>query len=138
MSIEQNIKDGMRQFLADKGKKVRFEDSRGLGPEVSIYGWNDYDASCHLAGREWDDKTDKRRNDPPCHWVIPEGTTVTEETYSQFRGTFTGNDDEVGIYASGVSCACGKYKNVTIRVTSSLGEAIQALLGYDPTKEIKL
>jgi hypothetical protein len=70
--------------------------------------------------------------------VIPEHAVVKEETYSQFAGTFTGADEEVGLNVAGVSCACGRYTDVTIRVTSSLGDAIQALLGYDPSKQLEL
>lgn len=123
MSIDNEIKEGMRRLLAEKGRKVRFCD-KPWGTEVSSYGWTDYEAWEHI--------------DNGCHWVIPEGITVREEAYSMFDGTFTGNKTEVGINAAGIDCACGKYKNVTIRVTSSLGEAIKTLCGYDTTRQMEL
>lgn len=122
MSHDAEIKAGMRKFLAEQGRMVKFEERYGF-KHVSTYGWSDYENSDHM-----------RR----CSWVIPEGTVVKEETYSQCLGTFTSNRDEVGLNAEGVSCACGKYKDVTIRVTSTLGEAIRSILGYDPSTSLEL
>jgi hypothetical protein len=127
-SFDEDLKAKMREYLAKEGRKVQFTDSWGDGtPRVSHYGWTDYDAWDHVLGRG-----------DGCHWVIPEHAVVKEETYSQFAGTFTGADEEVGLNVAGVSCACGRYTDVTIRVTSSLGDAIQALLGYDPSKQLEL
>ena len=117
------IKAGMRRLLAEKGHKVQFQERYGPD-DVSPYGWSDYDAWEHIING--------------CSWVVPEGTVVKETTYSMFDGTFTGNKDEVGLNAAGVHCACGKYTDVTIRLTTSLGEAIRTLVGYDPTGEMEL
>lgn len=132
MTIDDQIKAAMRQFVADKGMKVNFKEPRyswEKEDDVSTYGWADYDAVDHVSTGKYGDG---------CFWVVPEGTVVKEYTYSMFTGTFADNDEEVGINAIGCHCKCGKYKDVTLRVTSSLGDAIQALLGYDPTKQMEL
>ena len=121
--IDDEIKAGIRQLIAKKGQKVVF-DERYSYRAVSCYGWTVYDA--------WEHFLDG------CSWVIPQGIVVTEETYSMFAGTFTGNDDEVGLNAPGCRCKCGKYTDVTLRVTCSLGEAIRELIGYDSTKRLEL
>lgn len=123
MTVNDEIKAGMRRFLAEKGRKVKFRDEEW--DDVSAYGWSDFDAVDHIivAG---------------CSWVIPEGTVVEEHTYSMFDNTFTGNKDEVGLNASGCHCACNKYKNVTLRVTSSLGEAIRSIFGIDSHAQLEL
>ncbi len=123
--FDDQLKAGMRRLVAEKGRKVNF--SERAWEEVSVYGWADYDAVEHTAS--YGDN---------CEWVVPEGTKVTEKTYSMFMGTWSDNEDEVGINAEGVSCKCGKYKDVTIRATCSLGEAIRSLIGYDSTREMRL
>lgn len=120
--VDDEIKAGMRRLVAEKGRKLDYCES--AYEEVSQYGWTDYEAWEHIDGG--------------CEWVIPPGTKVIEKTYSMFDGTFTSNKDEVGINAEGVSCKCGKYKRVTIRVVMSLGEAIRELIGYDSTREMVL
>jgi hypothetical protein len=128
--VSDQIKAGMRQLIADKGQKVNFiSDEPDFWGEfrVSTFGWTDYEASEHTAS--YGDK---------CHWIVPEGTLVKETSYSQFNGTFVDNEEQLGLNAAGCRCACGKYTDVTLRVTSSLGDAIQALLGYDPTTQMEL
>jgi hypothetical protein len=127
--FDDELKDLMRVYLATSGRKVLFEEKYpGAEPDVSPYAWMDFDAIDHVRGY----------SGVGCHWIVPNGSHVKEETYSQFVGTDYGNEDEVGLNVSGVNCACGKYKDVTIRVCASLGEAIRHLLGYDPTKEMTL
>lgn len=127
MSMENQIKVGMRKYLAESGKPMKFDEPHWEGgpPVVSRYGWGDYNAQDHIL-------KDK------CRWVVPEGVVVKEETYIQFDGTFTGDKNEVGLNAAGCRCECGKYTDVTLRVTDSLGNAIQAILGFDPTKQMEL
>lgn len=120
--FDDQLKAGMRRLVAEKGKKINYSDRDW--EEVSQYGWTDFRAWEHI--------------DTCCEWIVTEGTKVTEKTYSMFVGTFVDNEDEVGINAEGVSCKCGKYKDVTIRATCSLGEAIQSLIGYDSTREMEL
>ncbi len=134
--MSDEVKAGIRKLLADKGRMVQFEEGWGGEPTVSTYGWHDTDSYDHIIGRDYSGSRVKKTK--PCEWVIPEGTIVQEESYSQFCGTFTNNRDEVGLNAAGVSCKCGKYKDVTIRVAMSLGEAIKAIVGYDTTKAMKL
>src|SRR5688572_4395275 len=111
--FDDQLKAGMRRLVAEKGKPVEFHENYGYR-SVSTYGWVDSNASEHVRPGSWNKK------EKGCEWVIPEGIAVKEETYSMFDGTFTGNKDEVGINAEGVSCKCGKYKDVTLRVVCSL------------------
>ena len=131
MTASDEIKAGMRQWLQDSGEKVQFEERWGR-QVPAVYGWQDSDAHYHIHPNPRVDKQE------PCRWVIPEGAVVVEETYSQFVGTYATNQQEVGLNVAGVSCACGKYTDVTLRIVATLGEAIQALLGYDPNKRLEL
>lgn len=120
----------VREFIATHGDKVRFED-RGWGQAVSTYGWSDWDARKHTHPHHQDE--------PACSWIVPEGTILTEETYSQFAGTFTENDQEVGVNVEGCSCKCGKYTDVTLRWTGTVTEMLHSILGLpDARMEIKL
>ncbi|AID58878.1 hypothetical protein PBI_GAIA_59 [Mycobacterium phage Gaia] len=119
MSVEQEIKDGIRRLLVEKGQKVLIEEWGGVSP----YGWTDYDAWEHA---------------DECHWVIPEGVVVEEVSYDMFDGTFTSNKNEVGLNATGCRCACGKYTDVTLRYVGALGEAIRSIIGYDPSSQVRL
>jgi hypothetical protein len=136
--VDEEIKAAMRQFIAERGQKVEFKDPWYEGDtkeHVGIYGWVDFKAEEHIhphACRQVDSLVRE------CGWVVPEGTLVKETTYTQFEGTFADNSEEIGINAYGCHCKCGKYQDVVLRVTSSLGDAIQALLGYDPTTQMQL
>jgi hypothetical protein len=130
-NFDNELKEMMRLYLATSGVKVDFEERWGnLYPNV--WGWEDSNSVHHMRPA-----SGKYPGDG-CYWVVPEGSVVKEETYSQFDGTGHCARYEVGINVEHVDCACGKYKDVTIRVTASLGEAIQQLLNYDPAKEMKL
>lgn len=130
--MDAEIKARMRDWLAEHGTKVKFDDRYGY-KSVDTFGWEDQGAFSHIHGDKYNEAAGG-----PCYWVIPEGTVIKEESYSQFNGTDQDNSYEVGINAEHIDCACGKYKDVTVRIASSLGDAIQALLGYDPSKQITL
>lgn len=137
MTVTDDIKAGMRRLIAEKGDKVEFTQDYDGKPKASSYGWRDWQAADHIAGRERNEQ-EQEHGSPKCEWIVPEGITVHEETYSMFAGTFVGNEDEVGLNAPGCHCKCGKYKDVTLRVTCSLGEAIKTLVGYDTTRQMEL
>lgn len=122
--VEKQIKEGMRQYLERSGQKVDWEE-HSWGRSANVYGWWDHTAYYHIR----DDK---------CRWIVPEGTVLKEETFSLFEGTDCDNRMEVGLNADGCRCACGKYADVTLRITASLGEAIRGVLGYDPRKQLVL
>ncbi|QBI98809.1 hypothetical protein SEA_BOBBY_179 [Mycobacterium phage Bobby] len=117
--MDAELKAAMRKLIADKGRKMEDPD------DPSIYGWTDYNA--------WDHTREGK-----CRWIVPEGAIVNEETLAMFEGTFTDCKDEVGLNVAGCRCACGKYEDATLRVVTSLGEAIRALLGYDPAERVEL
>ena len=131
-TVDDEIKAGIRRLITEKGRPVEFKEDWNGKPKVSIYGWTDYNAMAHIHPYT--------KGAKGCEWVVPEGIVVQEETYTQFVGTFASppNEDEIGLNAPGCRCKCGKYKDVTLRVTCSLGEAIQTLIGYDTTKRMEL
>jgi hypothetical protein len=130
---EAEYKAKLRKFMEDKGAKVEInEDAEYEWDEVSPYGWSDYDAVDHTRPAQG------RWPGDGCHWVVPEGATLTERTYSMFDGTFTDNKDEVGINVHPAHCACGKYTDVTLRYVGSLGDVIRELTGVPKYPTIEL
>lgn len=114
--VDEQIKAGMRRFLAEAGQKV--------SEQRDIYAWNDQKAYQHIADG--------------CAWQVPEGVVVKEVSFYTFAGTFTGCDTEIGLNAEGCRCACGRYKGVTLRVDCSLDTAIRTILGYEATTRMEL
>lgn len=112
--MSDDYKAALRMFLAEKGQPVQFVEGWGGEPEVSTYGWVDYDKMMHAR---------------VCGWVIPEGAILTEQTYSQFGDTNAGNHDEVGLNVTGASCKCGEYTDVTLRYQGSFEEVLWSILG---------
>jgi hypothetical protein len=121
--MSEEYKERLRELLRTKGHAVVFSE-RDF-EEVSPYGWTYFRADHHCTPKI--SSLGLNRNAGDCQWVIPEGAKVVERTYSMFAGTFTDNDSEVGINVSPVHCQCGKYKDMTLRYTASLGETIRAL-----------
>lgn len=120
MSDEYKAK--LRAFMAEKGRAVQFEEPRyswQTGKEVSSYGWINMGAEDHVrpvGGGEG------------CRWIVEQGVELTEETYSMFTDTDADNAREVGINVSPVHCACGKYRDVTLRYVGSLTDVLHTLL----------
>ena len=137
----------LREYVAEKGMPVEFEeftDFEKRYPEyapdrrekVSTYGWRDFDATYHCT------KTPKGKYSSDlygnCHWIVPEGAVLYEITYSQFAGTGAGNDQEVGINVEGCYCACGKYTDMTLRITESFSDIMAMLLDVPKYREYTL
>lgn len=115
--------DGYRKavstLLNQEGEFVRldaYDDIRSWTAEGDYeefrvtYGWRDWDhhkSECGIA-----------------EWNLP---TLREKRLSQFRGTFTSNDEQVGMEMK-ATCNCGKYTDKWVRYTGSLGEALQVVL----------
>jgi hypothetical protein len=126
---EIEYKAALRDFMQRKGQPMHFEEGYDGTPRVSTYGWSNWEPTEHCTPFN-----SKYNTGGGCSWVVPEGAVLTEETYSMFAGTFTGNDEEVGINVSGCRCACGKYTDVTLRYTGSLGSVLTEIFGK-PTKK---
>lgn len=117
----------LRDFMQRRARPVQINrDAEYDFEEVSNYGWADDEAWTHVATPE------------PCSWVVPEGATLTERTYSMFEDTFTGNRNEVGVNAYPCHCACGAFTDVTLRFTGSLGEVTSEVLRIDRATPITL
>lgn len=114
----------VRTFVEQHGKPVEFTEKRydwQDDDQVSVYGWTDYDALKHCKPKEgW--------RGGGCHWIVPEGATMYERTYSQFEGTFTDNNDEAGVNVKGCHCACGKYTDMTLRWVGSVTDMLHSIL----------
>ena len=107
----------LRNIAACKGRPVKFIDPDNEFPEfrVSTYGWCDWDAMEHI-------------REDGCAWVVDDGATVEELTYSEFQDTFSGNNDTVGVNVTPARCACGKYAGITLRVEGSFGQMLKDVL----------
>lgn len=112
MSMDEEYKSRLREFMAIHGRPVRFDE----WGSPDFYGWSDYDAFNH--GMK-------------CDWIIPEGATLEEEYYDEFEGTFVDAAHRIGVNVGGVSCKCRKYTNKTLRYSGSFGNLLRGVLGID-------
>lgn len=129
-------KDALRGLLQSKGKPVQFTDPARWRkpdvPETSAYGdWFDYEATIHASTPA------DNYGGEGCWWEIAPGAEVTEETYTEWGGTFGTDDHTIGINVTPVSCACGKYTNMTLRYEKPLSVTLLELLG-EPVSLITL
>lgn len=112
-------RDAIRAFMAEHGRPMVLDPAaKDDWDRVSTYGWTDFKADSHCS------EYSKNK----CSWVVPEGSVLTEHTYSMFTDTFHDNEDEVGLEVDSVHCACGKYTEVTLRWVGSLGELMRTLV----------
>lgn len=103
----------VRQMVARKGVPVAFTYPDHPIPEmrVSTYGWQHFDAWDHA-------RRDK------CAWKIPDDAKIEEQSYSEFLDTDVSNAHTMGINVTPAACSCGRYTDITLRVSTSLGEAL--------------
>lgn len=103
----------LRKMVSLKGVPVQLTDPDNDVPElrVSTYGWQDFEAWAHA-------RQDK------CAWVIPDNAEIAELTYSEFTDTDVPNTHTVGVNITPAACSCGRYTGVTLRVDTSLREAL--------------
>lgn len=128
MQSPDAYKDALRDLLQTKGKPVAFlPPERWRNPEVpeiSPYNdWDDYEATVHASTPA------ETHGGEGCWWVIAPGAEVTEETYTDWGGTFGTDNHVVGINVTPASCACGKHANVTLRYEKPLSVTLLELLG---------
>lgn len=139
--IEAEYRRGLRELVQAKGVPVHIISSERANwpdsPELwtSTYGWEADEARDHC--RSAPEGYSRPERFGGCSWTLPEQVNITEVTYSEFLDTVAGNRDTVGINAEGmgegISCACGKYENVTLRYEASLGEILSDILGLTRT-----
>lgn len=117
------LKQLLRKLVEEKGQPIEFQGETWDGkPDVSSFGWVDYDAHHHVKGFV---------DEPGCSWSIASEATLTEVTYSLFEGSDCENRNEIGINVSPVNCACGKYRDMHLRYADSLGSVLRYLLSND-------
>lgn len=145
MTLRPEDATKLREHVAKNGRPVKFEDftdwekkhpewAPDRREKVNVYGWQDFDATYHcLTGPK-----KYKSLYGGCHWIVPEGAKLYEITYSQFAGTFTGNNEEVGINVEGCHCACGKYTDVTLRIDEPFSDILAMLLGVPKYREYTL
>lgn len=138
--MDENYKAELRHLVEKKGVPVEINrDAEYDFDEVSTYGWVDHEARDHATAHypgengcaRYDDTLYPCTRHDACEWIIPTGAELKERTYSQFADTDSSNVNEVGINVYPAHCACGKYKDVTLRYTASLAETLRELFGKD-------
>lgn len=131
----------IREVMAKNGvpvdinKKERRDSPNYPQGWVSVYGWADRVANCHVNGA-----------DGQCSWVVPEGVKMTEVAYSEFMDTFTDNEGTVGLNVYGgeegedteIHCACGKYRGATLRYNGTFGEILTDIMNAQAYDGIRL
>jgi hypothetical protein len=80
----------------------------------SVYGWKDYDADQHVKG--WGDG---------CEWVAPDHPEVSTNYISEFDGADVPSLRYKVLDVYGVSCKCGKYSDMTLRLK---GETVLSII----------
>ena len=130
MQWKDEYRELVRDFMARKGTPMDVNrDAEWECDRVSVYGWGHQDWNIHYHFAEYDAK--KQPRGESCRWIVPEGATLEEHTYSMFAGTFTENTDEHGCEVYPVHCVCGRYEDITLRWTGSLTEMLHDILGVD-------
>ena len=129
MQWKDEYRELVRDFMARNGRPMQVNrDATWSGDRVSTYGWGHEDWKIHRHVSEYGPRNLQGES---CHWIVPEGATLEEHTYSMFAGTFTENTDEHGCEVYPVHCACGRYKDITLRWTGSLTEMLHDILGIN-------
>lgn len=119
----------IRDFMARNGSAMDVNrESEYQFDRVSVYGWSHRDWRIYEHTAQFDSKYNIGDG---CNWVVPEGATLEEHTYSMFAGTFTSNTEEHGCEVYPVHCACGKYEDITLRWTGTVTEMLHDILGID-------
>jgi hypothetical protein len=100
-------KDGVTNYDHSMARCMA-EEGRPVAPGSTYYGWSDYIMQKHLNGK--------------CHLAAI--TSVKEDSWNEFNGTFNDEDDTVhGVTAQG-QCACGFFKG-ELRVDESMTKIIR-------------
>lgn len=127
MQWKDEYRELIRDFMARKGKPMHVDRDNEY-ERVSVYSWQHRDWRINDHVREFNAK---RNTGDGCRWVVPEGATLEEHTYSMFAGTFTSNNEEHGCEVYPVHCACGKYTDITLRWTGTVAEMLHDILGIN-------
>lgn len=120
--------DALRTLLETHAKPVEFmPPTRWCNPEVpevSAYNdWLDYPAFMHAGDPA------QVSHGEGCGWIVESGAQVTEDTYTEWGGTFGEDTHTVGINVTPARCHCGQYTNMTLRYEKSLSQTLRDLLG---------
>jgi hypothetical protein len=122
--------DDLRALLETHAKPVEFLPKQRWRnpevPEVSTYNeWFDYEATLHASPTTV-------MHGGGCGWVIEPGAEVTEDTYTEWGGTFGQDNHVLGINVTPARCRCGRYTDMTLRYEKSLSQTLRLLLGVNP------
>lgn len=120
-SVQAEFSAGLRELLQEQGRPLNVSRSDGRW-EVNVYGNVDHEAEMHIKGYTPSGAAD------PCRWVLADGAGITEHALSEFVDTETDNDETVGIEGYPAVCVCGLFTDITLRVSLTLGRAMQLLL----------
>lgn len=98
MSWREEMQRDIAGYIIRKGGEPVESDS--------VYGWKDYDALGHVKGYG-----------DGCEWVVPDDPQISTQYISEFDGTDNPNLRYEVLDVYGVSCKCGRYANMTLRLT---------------------
>lgn len=116
---EDAYKQPLRDFMATKGKPVR--------KERNPYDWSDYRADGHTGAQYG-----------TCHWVVAPGALLTEASFVEWGGTFGTDTTEMAVEVTPATCACGQYRDYTLRFVGTFGEVLRGALGDNDQAGIRL
>lgn len=127
--------DALRALLETHAKPVEFMPKERWRdpevPEVSPYNeWWDYEATLHTSPAT---AVPAHMSGEGCGWIIDPGAEVTEETYTDWGGTFGEDTHVIGINVTSARCRCGRYTDRTLRYEEPLSKTLTLLLGKNPT-----
>lgn len=101
------------------------EEPKVVDKNESYYGWEDYKLTQHIKGqRAYKDS----EAIAPCELILPEKPEYEEEYIGEFAGTFNEGSSEIMLTVGGVSCSCGKHKDLKIRREGSTSMILAELM----------
>lgn len=135
MTVQDDYKEALRYFVESAATPVMIEigyKGQEIWDSYNSYGWRDSVVQKHAES---------------CGGiVVPKGAVLREVAFSQFRSTFTGDSEVIGVCAWGgdrdsstsIHCSCGQYRGMLLRWEGSFFEAMQGVLGLDKQDSITI
>lgn len=110
--ITPELNSLIRDLVSRRGQGVFSRVDAHGESSISIYGWGDYKNILHTSD------VSEAYGAEGCSWVIPDHATAQIINYRLYRGPDRSLKTQRGLNVFDLSCACGRYKNVTVRIVA--------------------
>lgn len=113
-----NIKDAIATNIATLGSPVLTKES--------VYDWMDPWAINHILGVN--PSTSEMDESKSCSWVNPKNPELEEIFVTSYGDPYGDSETEKMIQMKHFSCACGNFKDTTIRFAGDHSDFLMALM----------